>query len=46
MIEVITLLISFLPAPIQVLILGILAILVLIVVFRIIAMVLNAIPFL
>lgn len=46
MIEAIALLLSWLPAPIQVLVLGLLAVLVFVVVFRIIAMVLNAIPFL
>lgn len=46
MIQAIALLISFLPAPVQVLLLGLLAVLVFIVVFRVIAMVLNAIPFL
>lgn len=46
MIEAIALLLSWLPAPVQVLVLGLLAVLVFVVVFRIIAMVLNAIPFL
>lgn len=46
MIEVIALLVSWLPAPAQVLLLGLFAVLVFVVVFRIIAMVLNAIPFL
>lgn len=46
MIEAIALLLGWLPAPVQVLVLGIFAVLVLIAVFRIIAMVLNAIPFL
>lgn len=46
MIQAITLLLSFLPAPVQVLVLGLLAVIVFIVAFRIIAMVLNAIPFL
>lgn len=46
MIQAIALLISFLPAPVQVLVLGLLAVLAFIVVFRIIAMVLDAIPFL
>lgn len=46
MIEAIALLLSWLPAPVQVFLLGIFAILVLIAVFRVIAMVLNAIPFL
>lgn len=38
--------ISFLPAVVQAAILGLLAILVIFLVFRIVAMVLNAIPFL
>lgn len=38
--------ISFLPGPVQVLILATIAILVIILVFRIVAMVLDAIPFL
>ena len=46
MIEAIALLLAWLPAPVQVLVLGLLAVLVFVVVFRIIAMVLNAIPFL
>ncbi len=46
MIEAIALLLGWLPAPVQVLVLGVFAVLVLIAVFRIIAMVLNAIPFL
>lgn len=46
MIEAIGLLLAWLPAPVQVLVLGLFALLVFIVVFRIIAMVLNAIPFL
>lgn len=46
MIQAIALLLSWLPAPVQVLFLGLFALLVFIVVFRIIAMVLNAIPFL
>ena len=46
MIQAIALLLSWLPAPVQVLVLGLFAILVLIAVFKIIAMVLNAIPFL
>lgn len=46
MIEAIALLLAWLPAPVQVLVLGVLAVLVLVAVFRIIAMVLNSIPFL
>lgn len=46
MIAALRLVFSVLPAPVQLLILGIIGLLVLIVVFRIIAMVLNAIPFL
>lgn len=46
MIEVIGLMLACFPAPVQVLILGLFAVLLFIVVFRIIAMVLNAIPFL
>lgn len=46
MIEAIGLLLAWLPAPVQVLVLAFFAVLVLIAVFRIIAMVLNAIPFL
>lgn len=46
MIEAIALLLGWLPAPVQVLVLGVLAVLVLVAVFRIIAMVLNSIPFL
>lgn len=38
--------ISFLPAPLQALILGAVAVLVVIVLFRVIRMVLDAIPFL
>ncbi len=38
--------ISFLPAPVQAIILGTIALLVVIAVFRIIALVLDAIPFL
>ena len=46
MIASIRLAISFLPAPLQALILGSIAILVIIAVFRVIRMVLDAIPFL
>lgn len=46
MIEAITLLFSFLPSAVQVMILAILAIFLIIIVFRVIAMVLDAIPFL
>lgn len=46
MIKVLRLAVSFLPAPIQALIFGIIALLVVIAVFRIIAMVMDAIPFL
>lgn len=46
MISSIRLAISFLPAPLQALILGAIAVLVVIAVFRIIRMVLDAIPFL
>lgn len=46
MIATIRLAISFLPAPVQAVILGALALLALIVVFRLIRMVLDAIPFL
>lgn len=46
MIEALKLAISFLPAPVQAIILGIIAILGIILVFRIIRMVLDAIPFL
>ena len=45
MIAALRLVFSILPAPVQLLIFGIVGLLVLIVVFRIIAMVLNAIPF-
>lgn len=45
-INAIRLMICFLPAPVQVLIFVILAILVIFVIFKIVAMVLNAIPFL
>lgn len=38
--------ISFLPAPVQAIILGAIALLVIIIAFRVIAMVLDAIPFL
>lgn len=38
--------ISFLPAPVQVIVVGTVALLVVIIVFRVIAMVLDAIPFL
>lgn len=46
MIGAIKLAISFFPAPIQAVIVGIIAVLLLIVVFRLIRMVLDAIPFL
>lgn len=46
MVAVLRLAISFLPAPVQVIIVGAVALLVVIVVFRVIAMVLDAIPFL
>lgn len=46
MIAALKLAISFLPAPVQALILGIIAILGIILLFRIIRMVLDAIPFL
>lgn len=46
MIQAFRLVMSFLPTPVQVIILSIIAILVLIVVFRLIRMVLDAIPFL
>lgn len=46
MIKAVAMLLSFLPAPVQVLVLGLFAVLAFIVVFRIIAMVLDAIPFL
>ena len=46
MIAAIKLAISFLPTPVQVIILGLIALLVLILIFRIIRMVLDAIPFL
>lgn len=46
MIEAIKLVISFLPTPVQVIILGLIALLLLILIFRLIRMVLDAIPFL
>lgn len=46
MIEALKLALSFLPAPVQAIIFGIVAILVVILIFRIIRMVLDAIPFL
>lgn len=46
MVASVLLAISFLPAPVQAIILGAIALLVLIAVFRIIRMVLDAIPFL
>ncbi len=46
MIATLKLAISFIPAPIQVMLLAIIGLLVVIAVFRLIAMVLDAIPFL
>lgn len=46
MVATLRLMMSFLPAPIQVLIIAVVALLLLIIVFRLIRMVLDAIPFL
>lgn len=46
MVATIKLALSFLPAPLQVIIVGAIAILLLILIFRLIRMVLDAIPFL
>lgn len=45
MINALRLAVSFLPAPVQALIFGIIALLLVIAVFKIIAMVMDAIPF-
>lgn len=46
MIQALRLAVSFLPAPVQAIIFGIIALLLIIAVFRIIAMVMDSIPFL
>lgn len=46
MVATIQLALSFLPAPLQVIIVGAIAILLLILIFRLIRMILDAIPFL
>lgn len=46
LIAALRLLFSFLPAPVQVFILGVFAIILIVVVFKVVALVLNSIPFL